>query len=1037
MFGAVALTKSPSFPRNIPIALAIVFLLAALLRFPCLAQGVTNGADSGAGLRKKLFVIERELGRKAPKAPASLSELVLGTDESADAESVSPPESDSEQSVKQNGASNDTNQDGKSDDADKNGAANDGSVKSEPDSVSFSLGDGKLTGYSFSSMGLDLSEVSGNAGLKLMLRSDSVDLKSLDEGGSMNDSTALSKRESFYGLKNFEQFKDLFAEEEKTKDYSVTGMGLNFETNGLSMNVLNFSRPPARKKAVFFGNDSTGPYKLSATNVIPGSEIVRVGGTKLERGAGYSISYVKGEITFVSEVDQNERVLVEYEVSEGGTSEPGSFTGFRVGTVSDKQNKQDQSASSADRQSPQPAVYRKADSGEAPPEDDKGEVAENSNGEEKGLGKFKWGPVSVENWGATYLSDSVIGYRSDGEDFARSQTDHQLMGFDGSLSIGKSTTIGLEAARSEGNKLKETGRFASETFTIADTESSDDNPMGPYQLDEDKLPAINESEEVRVNGELLERDVDYTLDLEYGTLRLKRTDLNLSELDTIAVTWRYLTEEDLTGGAGENTEGAASLFSMNNTWGKLKHGYSVERREADFMLVGGGTQNTLENEKQDFSWDGGKGFSVSAGRTFGKTLQDRSTGLTKSDRGESFSSSYKRGGLAVSLKKDNKEQFDSLAVHQTDTEKENQAADVSYDISENYHLSLKESRAAGSDLRSGAVSQTFSRDRSFQLKTAPTKNLNVDLGYGAGLNRTESDEQERESGKQSRDISVQYKPNKKLKLDFDMDRNEFSNSETAVDLEESDSATDTTTCTGNVETKWNIQYQPAKSTTLMFRNTVKRDDQINGTTDRNQTMFDVRHKLNANTDIQLQRTSTESGRPTQSQGAETDSVSVRTKAPWFDGTEITLKHDMQKSRMDILTESAMHTRNDSATDKIGVKCTPFWKGRNVSVEFSRKSGTQDADGQESTDEGETGWKAGVEIPFIRESYFTVSRESSRKTGGSETRQENSEVSLNGNPVKGVSIQLSYSSEDFTDIENPESSRGDSSFNVVTKMDLKW
>ena len=70
----------------------------------------------------------------------------------------------------------------------------------------------------------------------------------------------------------------------------------------------------------------------------------------------------------------------------------------------------------------------------------------------------------------------------------RNFADHTLMGLDGILKIGGSTEIGFEYASSSGDKSRTLGRFASATFTIADTRASDGNPNGPYYLATDTLP---------------------------------------------------------------------------------------------------------------------------------------------------------------------------------------------------------------------------------------------------------------------------------------------------------------------------------------------------------------------------------------------------------------------------------------------------------------------------------------------------------------------------------------------------------------------
>jgi len=909
----------------------------------------------------------------------------------------------------------------------KNGAKETGDAKSEPGNVSLSLGGGKLTGYSRSATGLDLSDAAGG-GLKIILRDESIDLESLEKDGSMRDSFSTANREKFYGLGNYERFKDLFEEEEKSKDYTITGVGFDMNIGGgLSLGMLNYSKPPKRKKIVFFGNNSGGPFKLQATNIIPGSETVKTGGAERTRGTDYEINYTRGEIAFGAPVADNERVLVEYELADGTGSEPGKFTGFRIETTKEEYGKEEGITAETQR-------TQREEKDEKSDETQSSQRAQRK--EEKGFGRFRLGPLSLEKWGVSYLADEVITYRSDGGGISRREVDHQLMGIDGSLSILKNTKLDFETAQSAGNKQSEIGRYAREAFSITDSHASDGNPMGPYQLDESKLPVIEGSDEVKINGELLKRDEDYTLDPVYGTLRLKKKDLNLSSLDMVEIEYRYQTEEDRLAGETESQKDVAGLFSMENTFGKLKHRYSLDRRGGDFMLVGGRSGNQLKNEEEELSWDSGKGFTAGWGRTLGVALQDGGTGLTRTDGGSRFSVAYKNDALQLSFKRDEKEQYDNLAVRETDNEKDNTAFSASYRLGEKWGVSFDGTRSAGNDLRGGNRSSTVSNERNIQIEGKPTKNLDLNFRFGRGTDGDEAAGTTRESEKRSRNISAKYRTGKKLQFSFDSSENDFSNAVTAAEISTSAAATGTPE-TGNRETKWSLRYQPTDGTTLTLRLTDGRQDQVTGATDRNQSALDVRHKFSEKTDFQYQRTAMESGRPGQEQSAENESVSVRTKVSWFEGMEITLRRDRQASSVERTAESATRTDADSTTDGVSVKCFPFWKDRSVSVEYRDKKGDQLTSGQEPGGDREKTWRTGIEIPFFGESFLSLNRETSRKAGGRAIGQERTEVTLNGNPSAGAAIQFSYRSEVFSDTVSPQTNRRDSSFNLVVKMDRKW
>ena len=307
-----------------------------------------ENSGSGAELRKKLFVLERTLARQAEtKEFKSLSEIVLSGREVQLPASVDPA-GDEEDGGK--ASRNAEEGGGKGGNSEKGGEG-----KKGPGSVNLSLGGGRLTGYSYSSPGLDFTgwnvdgedegasepgkkdevwkrndgedtgdekssgggsfgadkdkggnsgvgggvssaDRAGGIGLKLMMRDESLDLESMEKDGNMRNSFSGANREWFYGMQNYENFADFFKKDEETKDYTVTGVGLEFDLGGYEVGMLNYSKPPKRKSVVFFGNETEGPYRIKATNIIPGSEIVRVDGGELARGAGYEISYSKGEI---------------------------------------------------------------------------------------------------------------------------------------------------------------------------------------------------------------------------------------------------------------------------------------------------------------------------------------------------------------------------------------------------------------------------------------------------------------------------------------------------------------------------------------------------------------------------------------------------------------------------------------------------------------------------------------------------------------------------------------------------------------------
>ncbi len=1008
--------------------LAAFVLTASLLLFSetAFCNEGEEGSDELAELRVRLRAMERQLEMRAGDANSPLAARVLsrtGSNSTQETGSAFPV------AVEPLSAS-----------GGKTGGKDD---KKEPGSVSVGLGGGKLTAFNMSSKGLDFAD-SGDVKLKLMLNSDSEELKDVEQDADMRGSFSGSGSSSFYGTQNYERFKDLFDEEEKTKDYQITGLGFSFDVAGMELSALNYSKPPKLNKIVFFGSDTPGPYKIKSTNILPGTEKVRVGGSELTRGAGYTILYSKGEITFDRSLGVNERVVVEYETGGGSGGAPGKLTGFRLQTVTDKQNNKPGNVitDNQNKAKTQGVLTNTSNTENSTDTDSIEDFNSETTASSRTPGTFGFGNFSIDKWGVSYLSDEVVEHRMTDGVAQRREFAHQLMGIDGMASFGKSTTVGFEAAQSVGAKKSELGRHARTLFSISDSKASDGNPLGPYYIDESELPVIEGSDEVRVNGEALTRDTDYTLDLDYGALRIRRQGLNLSDLDVIELTHRYLTEEDKVSGENESKTDVASLVSMKNTWKGLTHNYTVESRGADFTQVGARSGNQLDSEKQDIAWKGDGGLSLAWGRSKSSALQDAATGLTRTNEANNIGADYAKGAVKVSLKKDASEQYDNAETGGTNSTKDNIGATASYDISKKYAVSFNGKRSDGRDMRKDAASVTSSSERGYQLKAKPTKTLGLDLKFGEGESSAEASGRTRLTGKQTRDVSMNYRPNKRLRLNFDASRSDFNNEEYAVN---DDSAAESVVSptTGNSEIKFRATHQPMRNMNVIVQRKTSTSRQVTGDTDKTQSLFDLRHKFNDRLDFQYQYVSTGSDRPNQTQRADMESVSVKTQAPWFDGMEITLKRDTQKTRVDMLVERATRMESESTTDRIAVKCAPIWKDRNMSAEFSRRNGGQAIDTedtetqQEDTGDGESTWKFGVELPFVRDSFWSVKRELSKRSGRLSTKREKLDVSLNGSPMPGATIQLSYREETYSDTNNPQSNRQDSTINIVFKKNYSW
>lgn len=84
------------------------------------------------------------------------------------------------------------------------------------------------------------------------------------------------------------------------------------------------------RRGSFQGNGTSGPYYLNASNIIEGSEHIRLDGQDLNAGTDYKIDYILGQITFLSGriINTVDTVEYSYETQNYNTT-PGLLTGMR------------------------------------------------------------------------------------------------------------------------------------------------------------------------------------------------------------------------------------------------------------------------------------------------------------------------------------------------------------------------------------------------------------------------------------------------------------------------------------------------------------------------------------------------------------------------------------------------------------------------------------------------------------------------------------------------------------------------------------
>jgi len=94
--------------------------------------------------------------------------------------------------------------------------------------------------------------------------------------------------------------------------------------------IYSETRATART-SVIYGNDSGGPYYLNASQILDGSERVRVDGREMVRGKDYEIDYFTGLLTFKEGIiiPRTSTILVSFE-AEGYNERAGRISGWRL-----------------------------------------------------------------------------------------------------------------------------------------------------------------------------------------------------------------------------------------------------------------------------------------------------------------------------------------------------------------------------------------------------------------------------------------------------------------------------------------------------------------------------------------------------------------------------------------------------------------------------------------------------------------------------------------------------------------------------------
>ncbi len=937
-----------TFTNNIWNSLLTVLLVAAFMTF---AYGKSLASDD-AGVRKQLLITEQRVNNVASQNGQKDEAVGENYSEVLDA-------ADNTDAVK--------------------------SEKRQPGEVSFELGTGTLTRFSVSSKGLDSTGNKSVTGIKLMLRESSLEVNTGSSGGSVSNAFPATGRQSLYGTENFADMRDMFEEEDKARDYMITGVWTGLDAGRVSVSALNFLRLPDRKKYVFFGNGAAGPYRVQDSGIVPDSERVWIEGEKISRGSEYTVNYTTGDVTFSRQLMMSERVVIEYEATGSAGAKAGRFTGFSI---------------------------------------------KQKNGS---IQKSKSGGMTLSDFGATWLSDETFNNEIFRSRIVTTKSQQRVVGTNAVVTIGSDTKIGMEVASSSGARTSDEGNFASAKFTISDSTASDKNPLGPYLLDTNFLPIVEGSEEVAINGVLLVYGRDYYLDRTYGWLRLMGTFTTLSPLDVITVTYRYKPESGLFA-AGDGVDGTAAIMSLETKSSGFTLSSKADVRDANFMLIGSDRGNNLRNLSNSISWKSGRKLAASFSSTDDKSVISRASGVNKRVKQTRVQTDYSTGSLKTTLSistgstKDNL----SLCMYCVDTDSYQLAAEFAKPKAKNRY-SLKAGNDKSSDLRNGADARTTTRAAELKAAGMPVKGMRYDATYSSGNSKTCSTAGDRDTDKSGLSLSVNYAVSRRLTMSATHAKTDQSSFETAT------STAVTFKNTGSVEDQMHIQYQPDSKT--IFSATTGRyvDRPYDGALYRTTRSFDMRRTIGKSIYVQAQRYLLDSQRTAQTQRTANDTYSLNgTKRIGGKNTTFFIRQMNGKTVMRLVSND-VHTNSVSSNTNSTVSASlpPFWEDRQFTFEISRRKNRQLTDGQSNITNGERRVKTIFEIPFIGTSYWRLSHEKTRQTGGYASRTTVSTADLNEDIFDKTTFRLGYRSERHTDSLAHAADRTDTSFEIIVERKGTW
>lgn len=826
--------------------------------------------------------------------------------------------------------------------------------------ISATIKGGTLTSYSYSGKGVDLKDAIG-FDLKLLAQSKELDAEKIGRSDEGLSNIFLSDLSSDYAKYKYSALRNYVKNPPPKTYYNLIGFSMNLTESEYAFSVLNYMKPPKKKKRLLFGGNTKGPYYVNVTQLLPNTEKVTVGGNALNRGTDYTLDMAKGELNFTNPVSFGTDILIEYDVAENSGNQPGKFLGVRF--AKEKQQT----------------------------------TAQNSQKNEVQSSGF-----DVYSFGFSFFQDQVANNTASGNQLVN----HTLIGMDAELQLSKDHTFSFELARSLGDKKKELGDYAFKRFTIADTQSSTKDPKGPYYLDTDKLPLLENTVDVRVDNVLLQKDTDYYIDAQDGRLVIRKKDINLTDLSLIEVRYRYLPTSALTAPDAQ-VKGLAGIFSLKDTFNKLTHELSYKRYSSNFQQIGGASSTTLSDLQDSLNYSS-DAVSLSAAYGTQKSLEDRNTGLILQSKNMSLSSNVKLlKKWAFGLDYAKQTQEDNKAVKDTDSSNQNLSYQIEGSPVKNAKLTLRHNETKSSNKGGNLNTEQENNDNAAILSLQPVKILSLQTSFTEGEQKTLQNNTLTKNKKTAQGYKVRIVPNKTLSLDMGYDKTIFKNEKFQNQSTQNQT--------------YRLMYFPSDkfsfNVNLRFKEDLFLGQKEKQSTGQYMTTFSPTKELS----FQESFGTMKSKRSTSDLSSTQNTLNVMYTKPELKNLSVSTSHSLQTSKSVIYSQSSnFEYETSSTTLGIGVTANPIWKAHQAGIIVTQTT-TKDKTNP-SQDSKEHSMKYMFGFPFIAKTSFKTEYTLTKRSGGQHVTQKDFKLTLSGNLMKGVTVSGAYSLMDYRYEENPYANR---------------